>query len=113
MDNLTIQNHLRGISGSGQLGSTPEIQPIKPLDFDKIQKPEGPGFGQLLSEEIDKVNTQLQTADTKMADLASGRSSNIHETLIAMQKADVSLKVLMEVRTKVIRAYEEIMRMQV
>ena len=44
--------------------------------------------------------------------LATGESDSVHETMLALAKADLSLRVFMEVRNKVIDAYQEVMRMQ-
>ena len=46
-------------------------------------------------------------------DFISGRTDNIHSVLIAAEKASISLQFIMEVRNKVIEAYQEIMRMQI
>jgi flagellar hook-basal body complex protein FliE len=43
----------------------------------------------------------------------AGRTKNIHETMLQLQKADLSLKTMMQVRNKVLEAYKEIMKMQV
>jgi flagellar hook-basal body complex protein FliE len=45
-------------------------------------------------------------------ELSTGRNGNIHETLLAMSKADVSFRMLTEVRNKIVSAYQEVMRMQ-
>ena len=45
--------------------------------------------------------------------MATGRSHNIHETMIALDKADVSFRMLTKVRNKAVEAYQEIMRMQI
>jgi len=45
--------------------------------------------------------------------LIAGESKNLHETMIAMEKADISFRLMMGVRNKIIEAYQEIMRMQV
>jgi flagellar hook-basal body complex protein FliE len=46
-------------------------------------------------------------------ELVAGRTKNIHETMLAIERADTSLKLMMQVRNKVLDAYREIMRMQV
>ena len=46
-------------------------------------------------------------------DLASGRSSNIHETMLSVTKAELGFDMLVQMRNKVIEAYQEVMRMQV
>jgi flagellar hook-basal body complex protein FliE len=48
-----------------------------------------------------------------MQELATGKSNNIHETMIAAEKADLSLRLMVQVRNKIIEAYQEVMKMQV
>lgn len=70
-------------------------------------------FGQMLIESMAKVNSLQQEADVAMQKLASGESKNLHETLLAVEKADIAFKTMNQVRTKVIDAYQEIMKMQI
>ncbi|MBL0691844.1 MAG: flagellar hook-basal body complex protein FliE [SAR324 cluster bacterium] len=70
-------------------------------------------FSETLMGAIDKVNDQVNQADGKMASLATGKSDDIHGTMIAMEKADISIKLLMAVRNKVMSAYQEVSRMQI
>jgi flagellar hook-basal body complex protein FliE len=70
-------------------------------------------FSDFLTESISKVNTLQQDADVAMQRLASGESKNLHETLLAVERADIAFKQMNQVRLKVIDAYKEIMRMQV
>lgn len=67
------------------------------------------GFEKMLNE----VNQDQLQADSMIADLAAGQQKDIPGTIVAMEKAETSLKMLMSVRNKAISAYEEIMRMQV
>ena len=53
-----------------------------------------------------------KSADIKMQKVATGESNNISEVMIAAEKADIALKLMMSVRNKMIDAYQEIMRMQ-
>ena len=46
-------------------------------------------------------------------DMVAGKNKDIPATMIAMEKADVSLRLLMSVKNKVVAAYEEMMRMQI
>ncbi|MEN6625615.1 MAG: flagellar hook-basal body complex protein FliE [Candidatus Sumerlaeia bacterium] len=75
-------------------------------------KDQGSEFGAMVSEEINKVNDQLLTTDKAVSDLATGQSENLHGALISMQKANLSFKMLVEVRNKALSAYDELMRMQ-
>jgi flagellar hook-basal body complex protein FliE len=52
-------------------------------------------------------------SDKKMEDLATGKNHNIAEVMISAEKADISLKLMVQVRNKIIEAYQEIMKMQV
>ncbi len=62
-----------------------------------------------LTKDVDGLEKE---ADEAVQDLIGGGETNIHEAMIALQKADVSFKVLMEVRDKIVSAYKEVMRMQ-
>jgi flagellar hook-basal body complex protein FliE len=70
-------------------------------------------FGDFLATSISKVNGLQQDADVAMQKLASGESKNLHETLLAVERADIAFKQMNQVRMKVIDAYKEIMKMQV
>ncbi|MDP7320746.1 MAG: flagellar hook-basal body complex protein FliE [Bacteriovoracaceae bacterium] len=70
-------------------------------------------FGDFLANSIAKVNGLQQDANVAMQKLASGESKNLHETLLAVEKADIAFKQMNQVRLKVIDAYKEIMKMQV
>lgn len=62
---------------------------------------------------FDSVNADQMTADKKIAEMVAGKNKDIPGTMVAMEKADISLRMLMAVRNKLVGAYEEIMRMQV
>lgn len=70
-------------------------------------------FGNMLARSLEEVNRLQITADEAIEDLEAGKQKNIHETMIAMEKADVAFQLLMQVRNKIISAYETVMRMQV
>ncbi len=69
-------------------------------------------FSEMLSDSMMEVNKLQEEANVAMEKLASGQSKNIHETMLAMEKADIAFKTMNQVRLKVIEAYKEIMRMQ-
>lgn len=70
-------------------------------------------FGDFLKDSISEVNSLQQEANVAMEKLASGQSQNIHETLLAVEKAEIAFKTMNQIRTKVIDAYREIMKMQI
>ncbi len=81
-----------------------------------IDKPENPsvaeGFGAALKDAVGKVDAMQTDADAQTQALASG-DGNLHETMLALEKADVAMKVAMKVRNKILDAYNEVMRMSV
>lgn len=70
-------------------------------------------FGDTLKEAIQGVNQLQKDADKKMQDLATGKAKSIPDVMIATEKADIALKLMVQVRNKIIEAYQEVMRMQV
>lgn len=76
-------------------------------------KLEGDSFSDVLKSALNDVNDAQFTASDAVQKVLSGESTDIHETMIALQKADVSLKMMLEVRNKILEAYQEVMRTQV
>jgi len=70
-------------------------------------------FANSLKEAIAKVNDQQITSDNFTQKLITGGDVELHEVMIASQKASITLNATIEVRNKVIEAYQEIMRMSV
>lgn len=69
-------------------------------------------FGKVVQQYINDTNNQQLQADESVEMLATGQTESIHETMLALTKADLSLRLFMEVRNKVIDAYQDVMRMQ-
>lgn len=80
---------------------------------DTIQKAtEGTSFGQWLNRSIQSVNELHEDANTSALKLATGENKDIHGAMIKMQKAEIATNLMVEIRNKVISAYDEIKRMQ-
>ena len=70
-------------------------------------------FQDLLKANIKKVNNMQLKADQLTEDFVLGKTDNIHQVMIASEKAETSMKLTLAVQNKVIDAYKEIMRLQV
>ncbi len=71
------------------------------------------GFMNTLQQAIGKANDiQLEAGQATEA-LMTGQTQNIHQTMVALQEADVSFQLMMQIRNKLVSAYEEIQRMQI
>ncbi len=91
------------------------VQPVTGTVFNKnlVLKPNSGSFGEILIDSIGQVNRLQMEADSNINDLATGKQPDIHRTMIAMEKASVSFELLMQIRNKVISAYDRIMRMPI
>ncbi len=69
-------------------------------------------FHNLLSESISNVEQQQSNAQVAVNSFLTGESGELHTAAIATQKAELSLQLFMQVRNKVVSAYQEVMRMQ-
>jgi flagellar hook-basal body complex protein FliE len=71
-----------------------------------------PGFRDVLHSAIDDIQQLEGQAQTKVAGVIEGNGADVHSALIAVEKADLSFQLMMQVRNKIVSAYEEISRMQ-
>ncbi len=70
-------------------------------------------FANVLSNYIDKVNNLQVDANNQAEAIATGKSSNIHQAMIDMEKANNSFELMMQVRNKIVTAYNQIINMQI
>jgi flagellar hook-basal body complex protein FliE len=75
--------------------------------------PGAPDFGRILDESLGEVNKLQVQADQAVEALAKGEGISLHETMIALEQADLSFRLMMQVRNKIVDAYREILSMQV
>jgi flagellar hook-basal body complex protein FliE len=71
-----------------------------------------PGFHEVLGSAIDEIQQLGSEADTAVAGVLNGTGTDVHAAMIAVEKADLSFQLMMQVRNKIVSAYEEISRMQ-
>lgn len=71
------------------------------------------GFGETLGRAMAGVNALQLDADTAAVSLASGQSVDTAKTLVTIEKANIAFQFAMQVRNKLLEAYQEVMRMQV
>lgn len=107
MDGLTISNANRFLE-TGSLDN----KSVK-IDQAPSTKDAGPSFADTLKEAVNNVNQLHLDADQKAQELATGKTDDIAGVMIATEKADIALRAMVQVRNKIIDAYQEIMKMQV
>jgi flagellar hook-basal body complex protein FliE len=75
------------------------------------EKPEAENFGNVISEFIGSVNSDQLNANAMTKDFIMGKDVELHEVMIAGEKAKTTLELLMEIRNKAIDMYKELIRM--
>jgi flagellar hook-basal body complex protein FliE len=114
MHNNPVYNPLAGFKGvpspgvAESLSGTPgATDPEK----SSLQTPES-SFVNVLKDSISKVNAIQVEADKTIQDYSTGKNNvTLHQTMVEMAQADVSFQLMMQVRDKIVRAYQEMMNM--
>ena len=94
------------------------IQPISTADLLKAkgtsgaQGSYGVDFAEQLKAAMGNVNQMQVEGDQAMSDIATGSVKDLHQAAIAIDKAEISMKLMLEVRNKAMNAYKEITRTQ-
>lgn len=73
----------------------------------------GNDFTNWMARKLDEVNTELSQADMQVRQLAVGSQTNVHEVMIALEKARLGLELVVQVRNKLLDAYQSVLQMQV
>jgi flagellar hook-basal body complex protein FliE len=98
---------------------TSPIGPIRPIPVAEPSTPAATGpskpgeFGSLLDKAISQVEGSRQIANEKVARFLDGQPEELHSVVLTAQRAQLEFELFLEVRNKVVQAYQEIMRMQV
>jgi len=107
-DDWRVYMSIGGIKGFDTISpSFFEINELKGEDKSSIP------FADYLKTAIDNTNSLIVESDKLANEFAAGRTDNMHEVLIAAEKADIALQFTMQIRSKILDAYNEIMRMQI
>jgi flagellar hook-basal body complex protein FliE len=93
------------------------ISGISPILVPPAQSPEqsSPGTGEfrdILKSALEQVESSRSQANAGVERFLTGEGDDLHSTILAVQRADLEFEMLMQVRNKVVAAYQEIMRMQ-
>ena len=105
MDGLTISNANRFLE-SANIDSKTKLETTPSSNA-------GPSFADTLKEAVNNVNQMQVDSDHKAQELATGKSDDIAGVMIATEKAEIALRAMVQVRNKIIDAYQDIMKMQV
>jgi len=89
------------------------IPPLPAIQSSTSAASPGSGFSSVLTDAISKVQSFQNTATDSVNKFLSGEGEELHKVALASQQADLSLQLFMQVRNKVVTAYNQVMQMQV
>ncbi len=98
------------------------LQPISPLGLAGVQQNKeqasevnrsAESFKNMLGDIVSEVSNSQVQADHSIQQLHTGGEKHLHEAMLSIEQADITLRYMVQVRNKALEAYQEIMRMQV
>lgn len=70
-------------------------------------------FGRMVGEGLQALDTQLKTSQADLQQLALGEAQNLHEVMLGLEQSRIALQLALQVRNRVLEAYQDVMKMQV
>lgn len=93
--------------------------PIKPISgveasqaAERVASPAAEGFSETLKEALEEVNELQNRSTEEIGQALEGDLKDVHSAMLALQKADLSFQLMLQVRNKLVQAYKDVMRMQ-
>jgi flagellar hook-basal body complex protein FliE len=96
---------ISALGSLGSIGGLPKLPSLQPADAQG-------GFGAVLSTALEKVNELDTGADQQIGTLLKGGNADMSTVMIAVEKADVAFQLMMQVRNKIVSAYQDIEKLQ-
>jgi flagellar hook-basal body complex protein FliE len=92
--------------------SGPDRATLPKLDVPGASGAQGADFQKLLRNLVDQVDTLQKDANTSIQGLATGETTNVHDVTIKMTEAGIAFDLMMQIRNKLLDAYQQILKMQ-
>ena len=100
-----MSTSLTGLGSIGALSPLPKLPSLQPGDGQG-------GFGTLLSGALEHLNQLNGGAEQQVGNLLKGTGADVSTVMIAVEKADAAFQMMMQVRNKIVSAYQDIEKMQ-
>ena len=91
----------------------PSLAPLSSPDGATAETGATGQFGRLVSQGLEQVNAKLLGTQADLQQLGLGKAESVHQVMIRMEEARLSFQLMMQVRNRVLEAYQDVMRMQV
>ena len=100
-----MSSAISGLGPIGTISSLPKLSPVEPTST------EG-SFSGVLTNALQQVDTLSSGAEKQIGSLLNGGNADMSSVMIAVEKADVSFQLMMQLRNKIVSAYQDIEKMQ-
>jgi len=90
-----------------------KVNNLQNIDFKTNTQKTSEGFADVLKKELESTNEALNNAEKLEADIATGKVKDLAKASITIQKAEMQMKMMLEVRNKAISAYKELLKTQI
>jgi flagellar hook-basal body complex protein FliE len=100
-----MSNPISGLGAIGNIGALPKLSPVDPAQA-------GGGFSGVLTNALQQVNQLSGGAEQQISSLLQGGKADMSTVMIAVEKADIAFQLMMQVRNKIVSAYQDIEKMQ-
>lgn len=74
--------------------------------------PAANSFASLMQDQLSELNSSIDAAEGAMRNVAAGKSVELHDTMISLERARISVQTFVQVRNKLVESYQDLMRMQ-
>ncbi|HEX7888059.1 MAG TPA: flagellar hook-basal body complex protein FliE [Ramlibacter sp.] len=95
------------------LGAHDEVAPLRPPGALQPADAAAPSFADRIGSGLEQLNTQLLGSQRDLQTLAVGEAENLHDIMIRLEESRMALQLMLQVRNRVLEAYQDVMRMQV
>lgn len=96
------------------IGAITAIEAGAPLSVtESVRASASASFGSMVDQAVNQLNEKLMTSQVDLQNLALGDAQNLHEVMIRMEESRLAFQVALQVRSRVLDAYQEVMRMQI
>ncbi|MGQ9531350.1 MAG: flagellar hook-basal body complex protein FliE [Desulfotomaculales bacterium] len=93
------------VNAVGMGGGLPAVVPLSTR--------ETPSFAETLRQAVDKLNETQLRADRTLAQFLTGEIQDVHQVVLAMEEARLAMQLAVQVRNRIVEAYQELSRMQI
>jgi flagellar hook-basal body complex protein FliE len=100
-----MSNVVTGLGSIGTISPLPKLSSLQPAE-------EQGGFGAVLSSALQHLNQLSGSAEQQVGNLLKGAGGDVSTVMIAVEKADAAFQTMMQVRNKIVSAYQDIEKMQ-